>query len=73
MEIELIREYARELQNLCIDIISKEKKLEVLETFDSSKMSLESQLNHGLMKLTESVKGNKHNSGLLEMAKKSTG
>ncbi|GEM_PF-578855 len=69
VEIELTRDQARELQNLCLNIISKENELKAIETLDSSKMKPEAQINHSLRKLEESIKGNKHSESTLNMAK----
>jgi len=68
MEIELNRDQARELQNLCLDIIAKENELKALETIDSSCLKTEAKLNHSLIKLLHSIKGNKHNANILDLA-----
>ncbi len=68
MEIELNRDQARELQNLCLDIISKENELKALEILDSSRLRTEAKLNHSLIKLLQSIKGNKHNANILALA-----
>lgn len=70
MEIELNRDQARELQNLCLDIIAKENELKALETIDSSCLKPEAKLNHSLIKLLHSIKGNKYNANILALATK---
>lgn len=70
MEIELSKEEAIELNNLCSEIISKENKLKALETLDSSHMKPEVRLNHSLLKLIQIVKGNTHNANTLALANK---
>jgi len=68
MHVELTRGQVRELQSLCIDIMSRENYLKEIETFDSTKMRFEAQLNHSLIKLTESLAGNRYNKKSLSLA-----